>query len=101
MKSRLQYDYAFALAQEAILNLTPACIKIEIAGSLRRRRPTVGDIEIVCILKHDLDLFGEILTYDQKMNLTISIQGIVDDILDTDKVKFYFERMRDGEEDLD
>jgi len=31
--------------------LAPACHRFEIAGSIRRERPTVGDIEIVCIPK--------------------------------------------------
>jgi DNA polymerase/3'-5' exonuclease PolX len=36
------------------------CERIEIAGSLRRMKPTIGDIEIVCIPKivQGLDLFG-------------------------------------------
>lgn len=44
---------------EAIkLALAPACEKIDIAGSLRRQKPLVGDIEIVCMPKLSLDMFG-------------------------------------------
>lgn len=35
------------LAQEVVALLEPACERIEIAGSIRRRQPDVGDIEIV------------------------------------------------------
>ena len=38
--------------------LAPHCDRIEIAGSIRRQKPTIGDIEIVCIPKRDLDMFG-------------------------------------------
>lgn len=34
--------------------LSPHCERIQIAGSIRRERPYVGDIEIVCIPKMDI-----------------------------------------------
>lgn len=40
--------------------LRPACERIEIAGSLRRKRPMVGDIEIVAVPKLSMGLFGPI-----------------------------------------
>jgi DNA polymerase/3'-5' exonuclease PolX len=40
--------------------LRPACERIEIAGSIRRKKAEIGDIEIVCIPRYDAipDLFG-------------------------------------------
>jgi DNA polymerase/3'-5' exonuclease PolX len=38
--------------------IRPYCERVEIAGSLRRETPGVGDIEIVCIPKVQQDLFG-------------------------------------------
>ena len=38
--------------------LAPHCDRIEIAGSIRRQKPTIGDIEVVCIPKQNLDMFG-------------------------------------------
>ena len=38
--------------------LEPHCERIEIAGSVRRQKPLIGDIEIVCIPKRDFDMFG-------------------------------------------
>jgi DNA polymerase (family 10) len=37
------------IAEEIKEKLAPYCSKIEIAGSIRRRRPVVNDIDIVCI----------------------------------------------------
>jgi len=39
------------IADRVIAQLRPHCERIDIAGSIRRRRPTIGDIEIVCIPK--------------------------------------------------
>lgn len=51
-KPRMMYTPALELAQNIVINLRPACQRIEIAGSLRRKKPDVGDIEIVLIPKH-------------------------------------------------
>lgn len=45
------------LAEELRQLLSPACIQIEVAGSIRRQAPLVGDIELVAIPK--------IETYDE------------------------------------
>jgi DNA polymerase/3'-5' exonuclease PolX len=37
------------IAERIVTALAPACHRIEIAGSLRRRRPEVGDIDLVLI----------------------------------------------------
>jgi DNA polymerase/3'-5' exonuclease PolX len=55
---RLDYKFARGLAIETMRILRPVCERIEIAGSLRRNKPDVGDIEIVCIPKEQTDLFG-------------------------------------------
>jgi DNA polymerase/3'-5' exonuclease PolX len=40
---------ATKIAERVKSELAPHCERIEIAGSIRRRKPEVGDIEIVCI----------------------------------------------------
>lgn len=50
---------AAKLAEEIRHALEPACFRIEVAGSVRRRKPEVGDIEMVCISRPLGDLFGE------------------------------------------
>lgn len=39
--------------------LESACERIAVAGSIRRRKPEVGDIEVVAIPLRVLDMFGE------------------------------------------
>ncbi|MFA7254037.1 MAG: hypothetical protein WC107_05800 [Patescibacteria group bacterium] len=57
--NRLDHKFASGLAIELTRILRPTCERIEIAGSLRRNKPDVGDIEIVCIPSEMPDLFGE------------------------------------------
>src|ERR1035437_1907534 len=48
---RYPYAEAYAIALDVLEQLKPHCIRAEIAGSLRRKKPLVGDIEIVAIPK--------------------------------------------------
>jgi DNA polymerase/3'-5' exonuclease PolX len=52
---------ASVLADEVAELLAPACERIEIAGSIRRGKTDVGDIEILCVPRRHVvhDLFGE------------------------------------------
>jgi DNA polymerase (family 10) len=65
MKTKLALARAIPLAEKIKAAISPACERIEIAGSIRRRKATVGDIEIVAIpklcpdLEAQLSLFGE------------------------------------------
>ena len=74
--SEMRYPYAEALkvANEIVDTLMPACTHIEIAGSLRRERPDVGDIEILYIPRIEetddpCDFFGkmELNRVDEKL----------------------------------
>lgn len=51
---------ATAIAGDLLERLYPHCEKLAIAGSVRRGKPDVGDIEIVCLPKKLIlkDLFG-------------------------------------------
>lgn len=52
------YEQALEIAEKVKALLAPHCERIEIAGSIRRRKPNVNDIEIVAIPKHyDIGLF--------------------------------------------
>jgi DNA polymerase/3'-5' exonuclease PolX len=55
---RRPYDQMFRVASGLVERLRPACCRIQVAGSLRRQREMVGDIEIVAIPKPIPDLFG-------------------------------------------
>lgn len=55
----MQLDQATAIAECVKAQLAPHCDRIEIAGSIRRRKAEVGDIEIVAIPKpYDVGLFA-------------------------------------------
>lgn len=61
MKTATPYAEALALAEELRTILAPHCERIEIAGSLRRRKVEIGDIELVAIPRYEIEcnLFGE------------------------------------------
>jgi DNA polymerase/3'-5' exonuclease PolX len=48
---RVPLAEARAIADNAVAQLRPHCSRIEIAGSLKRGSPTIGDVEIVCLPK--------------------------------------------------
>lgn len=50
-KIKMELKYAQDIANDVRNKLKPFCDRIEIAGSIRRERATVNDIEIVCIPK--------------------------------------------------
>lgn len=56
------------VADRIIEFLRPHCRRIEVAGSIRREKPLVGDIEIVAIPIRPMTLFGEEL-FDRPTSL--------------------------------
>lgn len=57
-RTKFPYDEALKIAQATLEQLRPHCIRAEIAGSIRRKKSEVGDIEIVAIPKpYELGLF--------------------------------------------
>lgn len=48
----MELEKAKAIAETLKSLLEPACEKITIAGSIRRQKPEVGDIELLCIPKY-------------------------------------------------
>lgn len=54
----MELSQAQSIADRVVAHITPHCDRIEIAGSSRRRRPEVKDIEVVVISKpYDVGLF--------------------------------------------
>lgn len=49
----MQLETAKAIASELLWVLEPACQRVTIAGSIRRRKPYPNDIELLCIPKYD------------------------------------------------
>ena len=48
----MELTRAREIAENLKQRLEPVCERIEIAGSIRRRKPKVGDIELLCIPKY-------------------------------------------------
>jgi DNA polymerase/3'-5' exonuclease PolX len=59
MKQKRPYNEVLPIAQRIVAGISPYCERVEIAGSLRRKRPLIGDIEIVALPKRAVDLFGQ------------------------------------------
>lgn len=60
-KPKFSRESAMVVANELVAALRPACDRVEIAGSLRRGKSTVGDVEILFVPKMDsvpVDFFG-------------------------------------------
>ena len=58
-KKRFFYAEALKIATDVLEQLKPHCIRIEIAGSIRRKKTDCGDVEIVCIpLPYSRGIFG-------------------------------------------
>lgn len=49
--NRIPLAEADRIAADVVGLLSPYCDQIEVAGSVRRRRPSVGDLEVVCTPK--------------------------------------------------
>jgi DNA polymerase/3'-5' exonuclease PolX len=58
MKNKIPLEEARRIAQKYVSLLSPHAERIEIAGSIRRGKPEVGDIEIVAIPEKVMDMFG-------------------------------------------
>ena len=66
-KIKLPLIQATALANKIVTALSPGCLRAEIAGSIRRQKEYVGDLEIVCIAKPELDSVIEELVTDNRL----------------------------------
>lgn len=57
---RVSSDIALPLAEALVAQLQDVCDRVEIAGSLRRAKATVGDIEIVALPRHREQLLARL-----------------------------------------
>ncbi len=59
-KAKVPLEAAQGVADKLIADLSPYCERLAVAGSIRRKKPIVGDVELVAIPKFGRDLFGEV-----------------------------------------
>ncbi len=69
----MELNKAKAIAGYIKTLLEPSCYRIEIAGSIRRQKPDVGDIELLCIPKY----IGGIDQLDREIG-SLFVKGILD-----------------------
>ena len=89
---------AEAVAREAAEQLRPFCSRLEIAGSIRRRKQVVGDVELVAIPKKLQDgFFDDVVVVDpafvQTVNAWPKVKG--------DPLGKYTQRILPGDVTLD
>ncbi|MFH0809822.1 MAG: hypothetical protein V2A77_05070 [Pseudomonadota bacterium] len=78
---KISLERAKNIADTIVARLKPYCARIEIAGSIRRRRPLVNDIDIVLVpsdpwnMKHELMAVGQLTMGGSKiMRLVVPSQ---------------------------
>jgi len=64
----MEYSLAKSIADELIEVLRPHCLKIEIAGSVRRKKEQVKDIEICIVPENPNKAFNELGKFLLKQN---------------------------------
>lgn len=73
-------DEAREQAEALVREIAPFCERVEIAGSVRRGRPEVKDIEIVAVPRWDehpgADLFGDPVEYNRLHEWAVGQSGI-------------------------
>lgn len=60
---KIELSEATLIANAVMQHITPAMVRVEIAGSIRREKPVVGDIELVAIVEDQeklLKLIGDV-----------------------------------------
>lgn len=93
----MDYYTARDLAERVVAQLTPYCEKIKIAGSIRRHRPEIKDIDLVVLPKTEpiKDLFGMVTGHKRH-------EGFINAINAMEKIKGdaedgkYTQRMLEG-----
>jgi DNA polymerase/3'-5' exonuclease PolX len=74
---RITWHQANRLAYKPTAELRPSCERIEVAGSVRRRAATIGDLDLLVIPKREPGLFGA--TQPGESLLDPHLQRLVDE----------------------
>ena len=77
MKTNFSLVRALSLTYKIKEALSPACERIEIAGSVRRRKDPVGDIEIVAIPKLCPDLEAQMSFFDEPPKMVSALDMLI------------------------
>jgi hypothetical protein len=79
--ARLPLVTAQRLAARLAARLEPSCARLAVAGSIRRQQPDVGDVELVCIPRLEVqdqrDLFGSVVSQETVSRLDCSLDELL------------------------
>ena len=64
-RGKIALERAQKVADAVVKHLSPYCERIEVAGSIRRRKPWVNDVDLVLIPKDPWNLHGELMKLGQ------------------------------------
>jgi DNA polymerase/3'-5' exonuclease PolX len=86
----IPYKTAWAVAKKIVQELSPACERVEIAGSLRRAKPAVHDIDIVLLprLSSGVGLQASASRLDEILSALIN-RGSLRVVRDGDKIRSF------------
>lgn len=74
-ENRIPYEQALGMACMVVGMLAPICERIQVAGSLRRKKVDVGDIELVCIEAPQVDWTGYPVQHSQSIEAVLLAAG--------------------------
>lgn len=58
-RERFPLQEAQPVAEQLVSDLEPFASRLELGGSIRRRKPEVGDIELIALVEPELDMLGQ------------------------------------------
>jgi len=64
-RGKMTLERAQKVADAVVKRLSPYCQRIEIAGSIRRRKPWVNDVDLVLILKDPWNFHAQLMKLGQ------------------------------------
>ena len=89
-QGKIALERAEKIAEAVVKRLAPYCKKIQVAGSIRRRRPRVNDIDLVLIpsdiwdLRHEIMGLGQVRKNGNKI-MQVMVSGTQADIYFADE----------------
>lgn len=88
--SKIALERAAKLAEAVVKRLSPYCKRIEVAGSIRRRRPWVKDIDLVLIPSDPWNLNHELINLCRPFPPKVSGKKIMRIEVNSIQVDIYF-----------
>lgn len=83
---RIPFVTGKMIAKELVSLLDPLCQKLEIAGSVRRLEPEIGDIKIVCVPHYKQVITGEDL-FEKEVEYQNRVITWIEDLTNSDVQK--------------